>query len=284
MKNIFGINITEDKHNESVDGQIFHSNSSEPILKEAFQKCNDIKEDLTKKTSLPAWMVVIEYLSLAVGCFVLCAIISVDVSLREVYSNAPALFYIAVVALLLSFVLYLADKNKKKFQKSAEYISGEHYIQSTVEYVIDVLHIPEDAEIVEVLMFYYKIRNGKMRVVEKTDLVERGFISYHNCPLYAYVRQGNLHLANLYDEWSIPLYCFTGIKRINKKISVPRWKKEIPYNKGEYKKYKMIENGLGYIFFKPYYAICITWHGENYELWIPPYELEKLSSLVISNY
>lgn len=140
-----------------------------------------------------------------------------------------------------------------------------------------MLHIPEDAEVMEILLIYYKIKKNK-----GIDVLNVFYIK--NCNVYVNVKDGALHMADIYNEWSIPLDSITGIKKINEKIFIPEWLKKIPYNKGVYKKYKITMNGLGLLFFKPYYALCIKWQDENYELFIPPYEVDMLSSLIGVNY
>lgn len=282
MKYVFGINLTEDKNNKIIDGQVFHSSSISPELLEEINKCGDISAKHEKKISLPIWMAIVQLLSLVIGSMILISIINgfKNHTLREIYNNAPSLFYISIVSFTIYFILYLIERNKKKYLSSDEYNYDKIYTRNVFNYTKNALDIPDDAKVIEVLLFYYKVKNGKMRVVEKTNHVDKGFVSYQNFQVYAYVKKETLYMRDLYDEWAIPLYCITGIKKINKKISVPRWNKEIPYNKGIYKKYKMIINGLGYIFFKPYYAVSIAWNGENYELLIPPYELDILSALI----
>lgn len=66
MKYIFGINITENKNNTKFDGEIFHSNSTTPVLREAFEKCDNLNKNYLKQISLPLWMRVIKFLSFVI--------------------------------------------------------------------------------------------------------------------------------------------------------------------------------------------------------------------------
>ncbi len=61
MKYIFGINITEDKNNKIVDGQIFYSNSITPELLENLNKCHDIGQKHEEKILLPVWMEIVSF-------------------------------------------------------------------------------------------------------------------------------------------------------------------------------------------------------------------------------
>lgn len=286
MKYIFGINITENKNNTTIDGQIFQSNCVNPTLMEAYQTCDTIQENNRINTSLPGWLQLVEYISMSAGCFLLAEMISVykSINVFRMYSDRPIIFSIITVLLITALILYLiGDRKKKEYEDTDEYKNNVNYTYNVAERAKDTFAVPEDAKIIEVLMFYYKVQNGKMKVVEKKNALAPGIISYDNFEVYSYVKAGNLYFTDLYEEWEIPLYCFTGIKKVNKKIRVTSWKKEVPCNKGKYKKYKMVENQVG-VFFKPYYAFSITWNEEQYELLIPPYELEELSALVNLHY
>lgn len=283
MKYVFGINITENKNNNLIDGEIFQSNSIPPELMEAFYKCDDLVKNYEKHTSLPVWMHIMKYLSFSITCLILYGIMQdlSDLSFREVYANPPGFFFVAAAFFTVWLVLYLVEK-KKKYQHRDEYNRDKNYIQNVQTHAKDLLQIPDDAVKMEILSFYYKIKKEKMEVITASNLI---CITHNNVPVYVYVKDVTLHITDLYHEWSIPLYSITGIKKINGRIFISQWNKEIPYNKGEYKKYKIARaNGLGYLYFKPYYALCITWRDENYELFIPPYELDALSSLVGVNY
>ncbi len=282
MKYVFGIDITEDRNNNEIEGQVFHSNSTLPILKENYDRCASVTEKIEKEASLPIGLKIIKELSLAIVCFLLFGIIGSlkKVNLKQAYANAPVLFYVVALFSVIGLILYLVEKYRKKNQNRDEVNYKDNYIKNIYKSAKEILNIPEEAIVVEVLMFYYIIKKGKMKVIEKISNVGAGFIYYQNFQVYAYIKNESLHMADLYNEWCIPLSCILGIRTINKKIYVPCWKKEIPYNKDKYKKYKMIQNYYGNIFFKPYYAFRIAWQGEEYELFIPPYERGVLTSLV----
>jgi hypothetical protein len=276
MKNIFGYNMTNDKHNTTPDGQIFFGTSLPLGLKNTFDKALEQMEDVEKKLELPLWLKIIKFVS---GC--LAALISLgiikglsDVSLEQAYRNAPYLFYVTIIFFIIWFTLFLVDGDRrKKGEKSDEYKQTQNYADSVIRSSRDAFNIPPNAENVDVLSFSYKIKNGKMVAVRN------GFVTYFNLCCTAYVRDGSLHLAFLEEEWIIPLHCVIGIKKTKKRISVPNWNKETPFNKGQYKQYNLVSHD-GLIYFKPFYNICIKWNEEDYELSIPPYELDIFSSLI----
>ncbi len=283
MKYVFGINITKNKENNLIDGEIFRSKTATSELMEELKKCESLAKNYEKHTSLPFWMDIMKYLSFSITCFCLCSVMQdiSDLSWKEVYKNPSGFFFAAVAFFIVWLVLYLLERMKKHLHK-VEYERGKDYIQNVTAHAKDLMEIPDDAVKMEILSFYYKIEKEKMKVMTASKLV---CITHNNVPVYMYVKDVVLHITDFYQEWSIPLYAITGIKKMNETIFISEWKKEIPYHKGEFKKYKIARaNGLGYLYMKPYYALCITWYDENYELFLPPYELDVLSSLVGIHY
>jgi len=277
MKNVFGINTTDDKDNVTTDGQVFISNSIPPEMSDALDKCIDITESIEGKAALPLWMRIIMHIS-GYGSIILAAGIVnglADVTFKQAYANAPYLFYCTIILFFVWLALFMTGRSKRKnIENSDEFEQTENYVKRVVSSSREMLNIPVDAKDIDILTFYYKVKNGKMKVVNK------GIVTYMNFVCKVYVKENSLHMADLKEELAIPLDSITGFKKINKKTSVPEWNKETPPNKGEYKKYKIVINNAGLIYFKPYYALCIEWNGESYELFIPPYELDTISSLI----
>lgn len=246
MKYIYGINITKDKTNQVVDGQIFHNNSTDDEFQREFQKYNYIIKNLSKDAPvLPIWMQIVEFISLLVGGFITVQIIQglADIPLKQMYANAAALFHIAAVSLVLAFIIYLVKAHKKKAQKIDVYSYDKDYIEKAADYTRNAFQIPLDAVTIETLKFYYKVRHGKTVMIHK-----KGFPAV-KLQLYAYSKNGNLYLADFFEEWCIPLYSVTGIEKLEK---------EKNYN----------------------YVLYIAWGSETYKLLMRWQDAEKLSKLL----
>lgn len=255
MKYIFGIDITNDKNNKKTDGQVFHRNSSGLELKEEFEKYNSvIKNCYRQRTVLPLWMDTIKWISMASASFLSCCMIgaSADSTLKTVYTNAPSIFYIVAALFTVSAALFLLEQQKKRYQTKDVYDCDKDYIRNVDICAKAVLHIPENAVIMEVFLFYYKVWHGRPKIVKTAQFPCR------NYPVYAYVRNESLCLADFFDEWSIPFYCITGIKKRRKKAPIFLHKKQ------------NLDGG----------ALCIRWGEETYELLIPQYDMDKVSSLL----
>ncbi len=283
MKYVFGINMTENDDNHLIDGEIFCSKSLTTELKEEYKECENLSKNYAKHTSLPFGMNILKHLSFLGACFSFYFLMY-DISgltFKEVYQNPPAFFFLAVAFLVVWLILHIV-KGIKRHAHKVEYERGESYIKNVTEHAKEFMQIPDDAVKMEILAFRYKIENNKMKVMTPSKFV---CISHNNVPVYMHVLDFTLHITDLYQEWCIPLYAITGIKKIEETILFAAWKKEIPYDKGAFKKYKItMANGLGYFYMRPYYALCIARNDETYELFLPPYELDAICSLVGIHY
>ena len=58
------------------------------------------------------------------------------------------------------------------------------------------------------------------------------------------------------------------------------WNKDVAYNKDKYKDYKITMNQYNIYFFKPYYLIKINDGVEDFEIIVPPYEIEHFNEIL----
>jgi len=278
MKYVFGVNITDDKDNLTVDGQVFVGKTLPTEMSESIEKCLENSESLQNKAELPIWIRIIKLLTGFLSCFLVVGVANglMDVPIRQAYENAPYLFYLIAISAFIWIVLHFLSKSKiKNVENSDEFIRNVNYAKEVLSNAWEVFDIPTDAKEVDILTFFYKFKKGKMKTVNV-----KGYQTYVNFVSKVYVKEGALYIVDIEQEWVIPLDCIKGIKKINKRINVPDWNKEIPYNKGEYKKYNITSNNIGFILFKPYYALSIESQKEEYELFIPPYEKDVICSLI----
>ncbi len=268
MKNVFGINVANG-YDSPFDGQVFHSDSAVNALGDIYEKYIKIMNDVEKKTSLSLVMKTVKYFSFTLAS----AIYVLDGRTPKAYT--PILSGIMVLSYFTFFFLIILEWKKKRYKKSEEYNRSKRYMRKVDDYTKTLLKIPESAKVIDILILYYKIKNGKMKIVDI------GVTSYQNYEVSIYADKNNFYIANFCQKWAIPLHCITGIKKINKRICISSWNKEVPYDKGKYKKYKMkMDYTKGQILCKPYYALCIKWRGENYEMFIPSYDFDVLAAVI----
>ncbi len=186
------------------------------------------------------------------------------------YQNAPWLFCGTVICAIVWVVLLFAKRKKKKATLEDEEnnlaISRLDDIHDTI---MTELSVPSDSKEVDVLFFHYKVKDGEIKVHGKATQM----VQYLNLVFNIYADEENLYLANLECKYAFPLSSLKTIRTIKKRIHLPEWNKEEAFNKGIYKKYKLVSDKYGFIHCKSYHILELTHNGENYGIYFPNYEL-----------
>lgn len=279
MKNVFGINITDNKSNESPDGEVFVTAKISDAQQKALDREFENAEKADEKKDLPFLLSILYYLTLAAAVCCVGGVVKGlsrgKVSLAQAYQNAPAVFWIggvcAVVAAVLGIFKHL---RKKKAENSEETKLEERRVQTLETGNYLTLGVPETATDVDVLAFRYKVKNGE------TKVVHTAFADYVDTQVKAFTRDGMLCLADLSQCVSIPLDEITGIENIQKRITVLGWNKPTACNQGEYKPYKITTDNMGVLHFKSYCAVTVNHNGETFEISLPPYEQPVIEKMI----
>ena len=276
MTNFFGINITDNKANANIDGEMFAAKSINAEQNIELEQALAMEEDLKKKSNLPLSIEIIKVICFIVWITVLTGLISAR-SFVEGYRNAPVLCWIGLMCFIVWLPLFCIKKVRgKRIEKAA--------VEQHIEKVDTLWHnakqsfgIPQDADCIDVFAEYYIIKSGKPK--HKVG----GMVDFINFQMYAFARGGNLCLANMERLWEIPLSSFRSITLSKKITSLPYWNKSEPINSEKYKPYKIKRNQLGQYFAKYYRVEIVDLKGEFYLL-IPEYDGEifmRLTNLSI---
>ena len=273
MKPIFGIDITLDKNNENINCDRFISKSISGETKQGFEEKTEGFNDTVKKSQLPGWIQIVKYIlglyAIIVAVGVLRALTSVNI--QQAFSNAPVLIISGIVcaALWLGLHLYSKKKEKDVFEEmdAEEQVAS---IEEDVDKIYEELGVPQNAAAVDILLFKYKEKDGK--IIPKT--VGMQTCEFFNMEVKIFVRDGKLHLADVENLYSFDMSRLKSIETINKSTSLLSWNKEIGYDEERYKKHKISVNNLGNIIIKPYHILTLEHNGEEWGLYFPCYELE----------
>lgn len=271
MKNIFGV-LTE---NKTYDGECFVSRQINPIIEEKLNSHLEKTNNLQKEASLPGFLLVIRLIVGFLSLSIISGIIGSlgDVSLIEGYNNAPYLFYIGGVSLLIWIMIVIYSKYKKENALSSD--ECKVLIEESDELLslcLDDLKVPNDFELVDVFSYGYKVSNNKEKQI--TSLFK-----YINMELRMFKEEDNICLADTNKVYSFPISSIKDIKLVNKRISFYGWNKDIAYNSKEFKQYKITSNNNGVFLMKSYYSIIINNEIEDYEILVPIYDIDKFLSL-----
>ena len=279
MKPFLGIDLTENKKNEEVHGREFLVQELSAAMSQCLESSAEETTETLKKAKLSLPLRIIQYVCGFSGLLILGGILKADVSFAEGYQNAPALYWIAGICLPIWLVLWLGGKHKEKqvlsTEESTQTIS---HLEGVSNASYSELGVPADANTVDILSFFYKIKDGEIKVQEKAMQV----FQYFNLEYKLFCDEENIYLSSLHEKFAFPRQSLKGIRTVQKHIRLMDWNKEESFNKGIYKEYALTRDNYGCIHCKWYHILEIEHKGETFGVYIPGYDLpawEKITGL-----
>ena len=273
MKPFLGIDLTTNKKNEQMNGLEFLVRTPSAALSSTLEHSSEKAEKTIEKAKLPLPLRIGQSVSGFAALIIAGGILRADVSLAQGYRNAPGLYWIAGICAILWLILWLISKQKAKAvletDESAQTFS---HLEGTASAIYKELSVPNDAKEIDILSFFYKIKDGEIKVHEKGMQV----FQYLNPEFKIFSDEENLYLANLEGKYAFPLSSIKKLHTVKKHIRIAGWNKEEKYNKGIYKQYKLTTDNYGCIHCKQYYILEIDHQGESCGIYIPCYELPIL--------
>lgn len=278
MKPFFGIDLTTNKKNEQLNGMEFLLVQPSPAMTQAFERASQKANETTNRAQLPPVLRIAQWISGAVGGMIAVGILRGmgSVTLQEAYQNAGALFWIAGGCLLIWTILKLASIHKAKtVMEKDESTQTFSNLEGVCKAIYSELGVPADAKEVDILSFFYKVKDGNIKVCEKGMQIAQ----YLNPIFKVFTDSENLYIANLEGKYAIPLSSLVSIRTVKKHIRIAGWNKDEEYNKGIYKQHKLTLDQYGCIHCKCYYILELNHNGESWGIYIPPYELPAFEAL-----
>lgn len=281
MKPFLGIDLTTDKKNEQVNGDVFLAAKPSLALVQSLERSSENADETIEKSKLSLPLRVGQWICGAVGALVAMGILRGmrTVTLSIAYQNAPWLFWLGGISLLIWGLLKLIGNFKAKVVlETDESTHTFDNLEKVCDAILTELKVPENSREVDVLSFFYKAKGDTIKVCEKFTLGA----PYMNPEFHLFADSENLYLANLEGKYAIPLSAIRRIKTVKKTIRIAQWNKDTSFDKGIYKQYKLTENQYGNVFCKYYHIMEVEYQNELWGVYIPCYELpffEKLTRL-----
>ena len=279
MKPFLGIDLTQNKKNEEINGREFLVQELSVAMSQSLESSAEEAGETLKKAALPLPLRIVQYICGFGGLLLLSGILKADVSFAEGYQNAPGLYWAAAICLLIWLVLWLGSKFKEKqvlsTDESTQTIS---HLEGMSNASYNELGVPADAENVDVLSFFYKVKDGEIKVQEKAMQV----FQYFNLEYKLFADEENIYLSSLHEKFAFPRQSLNSIRTVQKHIRLMDWNKEEAFNKGIYKQYALTHDNYGCIHCKRYHILEIANNGETFGVYIPSYDLpawEKITGL-----
>ena len=270
MKPFLGIDLTLNKKNEQFNGNEFLVQKPFSALSSALEASTDKAEKTIDTSKLPLPFRIMQFVCGIAALLIAAGILKADVSLAEGYHNAPWLFWTGGICAVVWLILWLWSKQKSKSvletDESAQTFS---HLEGTASAIYKELSVPDDAKNMDILSFFYKIKDGEIKVHEKGMQV----FQYFNPEFKIFADEENLYLVNLEGKYAFPLSSIVQIHTVKKHIRIAGWNKDENLNKGIYKQYKLTADSYGCVHCKQYHILEIDHQGESYGIYFPNYEL-----------
>lgn len=167
MKNIFGINVTENKENMDFDGEVFVTRRLSADRQSRLDSAVNDREDYEKKANLPLILQIVNIICWFLGIVITLGILTTSGGIRTAAKNAPSLIYICVIAWIT--VIFLAIGKRKRQRDVVESSEFEQHIHNTEEIVNEAmaeLEIPENSRSIDVIAMKYKVKKDGRKIVD----------------------------------------------------------------------------------------------------------------------
>lgn len=270
MKPFLGIDVTSNKNNEELNGGEFLVQKTSAALARSLEQSMEQAEETFEEAKIPVFFRIAQYVCGLTGLLMLAGIAKADVSLSQAYQNAPWAFWIAGIGLPIWLILWLWSKKKSKtVLETDESVQTASHLEAISEAIYAELSVPADTTTVDVLSFFYKVKDGAIKVHEKPMQMA----PYLNPEFKLYTDEENFYLANLEGKYAFPLSSIVALHTEDKRIRIAGWNKDVPFGKGNYAQYKLTTDNFGCIHCKGYHILEIRYEGESLGIYIPTYEL-----------
>ena len=271
MKPLFGFDLTNDKKNQTFYADKFLTKEVDNEILQRIDDATSAIESTIKKASVPSVLMIIQYLTFFYGIIVVGSMLGADVSFSQAFKNAPVMCVTGILSLIPATIIWFYSKMKQKKVYSDENAKVQmETLEKYADEAFDNLGVPKDcSSAADILLFSFKCKDDNVKITSPT------FINH----VYRVYRDGYaLCIADVGSLYTFPYETFKAIRKVNKAAILSTWNKDEPFNKGEYKKYKIEQTNIG-IRSKPYYILEIEKDGETYGIYFPCYELPTFEAL-----
>ncbi len=285
MKHLFSVDRTEDRTHDEFDSTPY---VAARVSDEVREKLNAaFSEEVVNPTpaeteeSTAAKRKIRESWWLCVGCA--AGAIATYFALEELglMESASASLILPIALLGASMVFNVRARKLERARLSAARPDTSTDIKAAVERfeaasreAARELGIPDDAKALDVLPFYYRMKNGTPARLGKRN-------RYENLGVSAYRMGERLCLATAQERLEIPISDIQGYRLYDREYTVDMWLKEQASDSEAYAKYNIRKSGFLGRRARTLCGVSIRHEsGEEYELLVPAYDLPILQALV----
>lgn len=278
MKPFYGIDRTEDKNNTVHEGGCFIAAGISDTTRRSFDEITNTGNQQLEKARLPK---VLRWIKTACGLIFAMIFIGIikaldDITIAQAYSNVPWMFWAMGICAAVWVVLALLGSMRSRAVSAEEdFQTSMRRVEGVIDQVRWELQVPSDAKDVDVIQITHRWKNGKM----KNHIKGMENSPFTNMEMRVFRRDGMLCLADLEHRYEIPITALRRLRRVKKGISINGWNKAENGNSKFYKPYKLAFDSYGRVSTRAYGILELNHNGQDWAVWLPPYELNYISAL-----
>ena len=233
--------------------------------RDAAEELERIKRDNRLPVILSGVSKVFMFIALILGASILRALARGEVTPLQAYHNAPAIFWICGVSLILMLILrIIANARNRKILESENTTAAIDQLGETGKSIRATLGIPLNTSKVDVLSFVYDDSKGKIDIPSA---------EYLEAELFS--RNGDLSIFDGVRVLTIPKREMKGISVLQTGIPAYNWNKTEAPESGRYRKYGVMSYGT----LRFCCSLDMDHRSEEIKLLFPAYELDVISNL-----
>lgn len=269
-KNVFGVLNTAEK----IDGADFIVRKNPPEVLDKLDQIGGEGATIAAQGNPSRRWALLRTLLLTMGVFFLTSgILNANsagkLSFLGVFQTSPILMAVAVVSLVLAVVMMVVERKRMKKAGQSEALAEWKTRSKEAEAeAFDALKVPQDAILIDLLTATYALKNGVPRNLTYTAFDFR-----------AWIENGCLCLADVENVVALPLDQIRGISELPGKTNFYFWNKKESPDSEPYRQYQIRKTYFGAYSIKGVRAAHIRSEFGEYELLVPPYELETFLQL-----
>jgi hypothetical protein len=277
-KPFFGIDITEDKKKTSFNSDEHITKSAGESAAKRFEEKSAELDGKIAQYSLPTILKIVKYLGLMCAAMIVSVLLEEDMTFAIAYKNAPVLMTVLLIASVVGAFLFLYEiKERRNMASDPSVMEAVNEAKRATTEIFDELGVPTYAHETDILLFRYKVKDDGIKPVPTAMMPT----PYVNAWAKVFKEDDKLVIANVEARYDIPLSEITGISKVNKKIQVTGWNKDIPLNDEKFKPYGVgIVSTTGTVVFRGYGVLEFTHGGEDFGIYIPSYDLPTFEFLL----
>ena len=285
MKPFFALDTTNKSEKLTLNGAEFKVQEVPAELFQKYKKAIEKNRELKAEAELPRILKVVQvFFGLGSALSLYSAFMTffdkeeAAAAAADNQNYIDMLFAVLFCSIICGAIHWYGNYRKKKMLESYETKKNNLLISSTVKEMEEYLKVPENSILTEILVFVYKVRDGKLEI----NADKEGRKNADNCKFKMYKENGSLILCALDKKFAFPFDSIKELKKVKEELYLSYWHKTKPYNSEDYKEYKLKLDG-GKVIINEYLSLILSVDngGEktDWAINFPIYEIKTVEEI-----